>query len=71
MVKDPGNVYAFGRRFYPKRLTGRVRGSCLRTPTGGSTFHAGDLNPGLPRSPTQKVVIIPVHYPVPNGEYDS
>ena len=37
-------VYAFGRCFYPKRLTGkagRVRGSCLRTPTGGSTFHAG------------------------------
>jgi len=25
-----------------------VRGSCLRNPTGGSTFHAGDLNPGLP-----------------------
>jgi len=28
------------------RLAGRVRGSCLRTPTGGSTFHAVDLNPG-------------------------
>jgi len=33
---------------------GRVRGSCLRTPTGGSTFHIGDLNPGHP-----------LHYPVP------
>ena len=27
---------------------GRVRGSCLRTPSGGITVHAGDLNPGLP-----------------------
>jgi len=29
-------------------LVGRVRKSCLRTPTGGSTFHAQDLNPGQP-----------------------
>ena len=45
------------------RSAGRVRGggSCLRTPTGGRTFHAGDLNPGLPHG----LVIIPLHYPVP------
>ena len=32
----------------PATEKARVRMSCLRTPTGGSTFHAGDLNPGHP-----------------------
>jgi len=39
---------------------GKVRVSCLITPTGGSIFLAGDE----PRSPTPKVAIIPLHYPV-------
>jgi len=30
------------------------KGSCLRTPTGDITFHAGDLNPGQSQIPEYK-----------------
>ena len=45
-IKIELNLNFYGRHFYPKQFTGK--GSCLRTSTGGSSFHTGDLNPGLP-----------------------
>ena len=43
----------------------RVRGSCLRTPTGGSIFHAGDLNPGHPHERWQSYHSYPIQYSCP------
>jgi len=42
----------------------QVGGSCLRNPTGSSTCHAGDLNPGLPHGRWQSY-----HYTISDYQF--